>query len=67
MESAAAEVSLPIPKPFIVPAQKAVAICLLIIGALSKDRVKAAHGLLVEVRAFRIIVLAAPRIVGAGA
>jgi hypothetical protein len=67
MEGAAGEVALPIAEAFIVAAQKPVAICLLVNRALPKDRIEAAHSALVEVRAFGIIILATPRIVGAGA
>jgi hypothetical protein len=67
MEGAAGEVTLPIAKPFVVATQKPVAICLLVNRALSKDRVETADSLLVEVRPFRIIILAMPRIVRAGA
>ena len=67
MEGAAGEVSLPIAEAFIVPTQESVAICLLVDRALAEDRVKAARRALIEVRAFGIIILAAPSIIRAGA
>src|ERR1043165_8955310 len=60
------EIPLPVPIAFIVTSQKAVAISLLICRTLSVGRVVTSYAAGKEVRAVRIVTLAAARVIGAG-
>ena len=51
--------------PFVVSAQKAVAISLTVRAAVPKDRQESAGAVTVKMRAFRSVALSAARIVGA--